>query len=139
MDPNLQVSTPASLALPRSGRPAVLPQLLPSSLLNLLHLGPPSAYMWHSVPPSIIHCGRCVQGQEGVERGDYKQPSSPPPRSHSKLRQAQHLPWGPSCQVSILPHPPPGPRAPWLTTWHQDLAANSSTRNTSCSRVLGPG
>ena len=136
MVPILQVSAPTSPAFPRFGLAAVLPPLLPSSLLNLLHLGPPSAPMWDSVPPSIIHCGRCVQGQEGMETGDYKQLSSPPLRSHSKLRQAQYLPWGPSCQVSLPPHPSPGPRAPRLTMWHQDLAVNSSTRNTSCSWVF---
>lgn len=63
----LQVSTPASPSLPRLGLPVVLPQLLYSFLLNLLHWGSPWL-LWHSVPTSIIHCGRCVQGQEGVER-----------------------------------------------------------------------
>lgn len=34
--------------------------------------------LWHSVPTSIIHCGRCVQGQEGVAR----ETVNSPPRRH---------------------------------------------------------
>lgn len=30
--------------------------------------------LWHSVPTSIIHCGRCVQGQEGVARETVNSP-----------------------------------------------------------------
>lgn len=62
----LPVSTLASLALPRLSLPAVLPPSLASSLLNLLHSGPPSAPTWHSVPTSIIHRGRCEGGERRV-------------------------------------------------------------------------
>lgn len=57
----------------------------------------------------------------------------PPPLSHSKLRQAPHFPWGPSCLLSLPQlHQTLGLLG---SLRHQDLAASSPTRSASSSEV----